>query len=604
MNREFVFRRNRCRFLRIAQQLCMRPIHFQHRLLFTVTLLSLALTLPCAQASEIEIEIQGIEDELADNVQAFLGLYKENCESPKWRVRKVFAQANKEIDKALRALGYYHPVIDKKLEFSEDCWRASFSIEAGSPVVISRLKLQVSGEAEKDPAFIKLLAFSPIKQGDRLNHGIYESLKRNLQSLGMERGYLNGDFSRKILRVDPSTNSAEIELIYTSGPRFYFGEIHIKQDILNPEFVNRFITIKSDEHYSSKKLAQIYNNLAATPYFKTIELLPRLGHTENERVPIDITLYPQKKHSYTVGGGYDTNYGPLFNAGYTNRYINRRGHSVSAELYVSPVLSTAVSRYVVPLKNPVTDSFSAGLGYKHEEPKTFSSDQFKLSVQRQKVLASGWQEIIYLDLIHEAYRSGDIDNSSILLIPGARMQYTESNSQVRPTQGYFLNFSIAGSYQAIISDVSFLQASIGAKWITPAPGYGRFIARGDLGGTLVSRFENLPVTYRYYAGGTQSIRGYDYKELGPTNDKNEVVGGEMLTVLSLEYEKFIGEKWGVAAFIDTGNAYNTNDISLKTGVGLGVRWISPVGPIRIDFAVPLNEADSSFQIHFAAGTQL
>ena len=78
----------------------------------------------------------------------------------------------------------------------------------------------------------------------------------------------------------------------------------------------------------------------------------------------------------------------------------------------------------------------------------------------------------------------------------------------------------------------------------------------------------------------------------------------MLTVLSLEYEKFIGEKWGVAAFIDTGNAYNTQDISLKTGVGLGVRWISPVGPIRIDFAVPLDEARSSFQIHFAAGAQL
>ena len=581
----------------------MRSTRFQNGCLATL-LFSLALGSPWAQAAEPEIEISGIEGEPADNVHAFLGLYKENCESPKWQVKKVFAQADQEIGKALRALGYYHPVIDKKLEFTEDCWRADFAIDTGPPVIISRLHLQVTGEAENDPAFIKLLASSPLKQGDVLNHGIYESVKKSMQSLALEHGYLHGEFSQKTMLVDPDTNTATIDLIYDSGPRYYFGDIHVKQDILNPEFVNRYIAIKPDEYYSSKKLAQIYNNLADSGYFKTIEILPRVDDTEHERVPVDISLYPQKKHSYTLGVGYDTNYGPLFSGGYTNRRLNRRGHTFSAEVDVSPVLSTAVSRYIIPLKNPVTDNFSVGLGYKHEEPKTFNSNQFKLSVQRQKMLASGWLEIIFMDLVHEAYRSGDINNSSTLLIPGGRMQYTESNSLIRPTKGYHLDLLLQGAHQAIISNVSFLQASVSAKWITAAPGYGRFITRSDLGGTLVSNFDALPATYRFYAGGSQSIRGYSYKELGPKNNQNEVVGGQMLTVLSLEYEKFINEKWGVATFIDTGNAYNPNEISFKIGVGLGVRWISPVGPVRLDFGVPLNKANSSFQIHFAAGAQL
>lgn len=582
----------------------MQIFHCQNSLHLAVLFFTLSLVSPLIQADEPEIAVSGIEGELSDNVHAFLGLYKETCDSPKWRVRKVFAQADKEIGKALRALGYYHPKIEKKLEFTEDCWRAGFTIEAGVPVIVTELKLQVTGAAENDPAFTKLLASSALKRGQILNHGTYETTKENIKSLALERGYINGEFRRKALLVDPKSNTASIDLIYDSGPRFYFGEIHIQQDILKPEFVNRFITVKPDEYYSSKKLAEIYNNLAASPYFKTIELQPRLDNPENERIPVDIVLYPQKKHSYTVGVGYDTNYGPLFSAGYTNRRLNRHGHSFSAELNVSPVLSTADSRYIVPLKNPVTDSFSIGLGYKHEEPDTFNSNLFKLSGQRQKILENGWQEIIFLDLVHESYRSADTDNSSILLIPGGRMQYTDSNSQIRPTQGYHLDFSLQGAHQAVISDVSFLQAKASAKWITAAPGYGRFITRADLGGTLVSHFENLPSTYRYYAGGTQSIRGYGYKELGPKDGKNEVIGGQMLTVLSLEYEKFIGEKWGIATFIDTGNAYNTNDISFKTGVGLGVRWISPVGPVRVDFALPLNEANSSFQIHFAAGAQL
>jgi translocation and assembly module TamA len=425
-----------------------------------------------------------------------------------------------------------------------------------------------------------------------------------LHSLSLERGYINAKFSRKLLRIDPETNSANIELIYASGPRFYFGEVHIRQDILDPDFVRRYINIKPNEHYSSKKLAAIYNGLAASAYFKTLELQPRLANIENLRIPLDIVLYPEKKHSYTLGVGFDTNYGPVFSAGHTNRRINRQGHSLVTTLNVSPVLSTVDSRYIVPLQNPVTDSFSLGLGYKHEEPDTFKSDQFKLSAQRQKISADGWQKILFLDLTHEIYHSSDIDKSSTLLIPGHRWQKTQSNNQIRPTQGYLLSFSVAGAHKAIVSDASFVQAGASAKWITPAPGYGRFITRGDLGATLIDDFKNLPETYRYFAGGTQSIRGYDYKNLGPTDDKNEVIGGKMLTVFSLEYEKFIGEKWGVAAFVDSGNAYNLDQFSLRTGVGVGARWLSPVGPIRIDFAVPLNDSGSSFRIHFAAGAQL
>ncbi|MDO9139264.1 MAG: BamA/TamA family outer membrane protein, partial [Methylobacter sp.] len=92
--------------------------------------------------------------------------------------------------------------------------------------------------------------------------------------------------------------------------------------------------------------------------------------------------------------------------------------------------------------------------------------------------------------------------------------------------------------------------------------------------------------------------------LGANDKLGNVVGGKFLSVVSAEYEQPVLDNWSVAAFIDSGNAYNLDNISVKTGVGLGLRWYSPIGPIRLDFALPLNDADSSFQIHFAAGARL
>ncbi len=151
---------------------------------------------------------------------------------------------------------------------------------------------------------------------------------------------------------------------------------------------------------------------------------------------------------------------------------------------------------------------------------------------------------------------------------------------------------------------AFCRAFFQAYGCSLCPGAANSSAGPTLGATLVDDLKRLPTSYRFYAGGINSIRGYDYKELAPKDRFGHVEGGQFLTVVSAEYEHPVLDDWGVAAFIDTGNAFNAGDISLKTGVGLGIRWYSPVGPVRLDFGVPLNEADSSFQVHFSAGTRL
>ncbi|MCH9699072.1 MAG: autotransporter assembly complex protein TamA [Gammaproteobacteria bacterium] len=555
-------------------------------------------------ADEPEISIQGLSDEQESNVRAFLSLSQENCKSPAWRINNLFTKANNEIAKALRALGYYQPTTEKKLTFADDCWQAHFEIKRGKPVRVGRFNVQVQGEAQQQPIFQKLLSRLPIKQGDVLKHALYEKIKQDLRSVSLEYGYLDHQLVKKSIIVKPEQYQAEIELILDSGPRHRFGKINIDQDILNPTFVQRYVSIDDNEYYSNKQLVKTYNALADSQYFSAVELKPQMDAIENNTVPIDIILTPQKTHDFSVGAGYDTDIGPLGSFSYQNRRLNRNGHHLALNLQISPVLSSAEGHYIIPFTEPRTDHVAFGLGYKYEKPNTFESESALLSVQYQHFYQTGWQQNLFVKFIHEKFTISDESQKTTLLVPGARWLYTQSNHALRPTQGYHLDLSVSAAPEVLFSDVAFVQASAVGKLITSLPWSARLIARTNLGATLTSDFERLPPSQRFYTGGTETIRGYNYKELGPRDSQGTVIGGRMLAVASIEYEQFITESWGVAAFFDAGNAFEWNQFKLKRGAGIGIRWLSPIGPIRLDFAVPLNDSNDSFQIHFAAGAQL
>ncbi|CAA9892559.1 Outer membrane protein [Candidatus Methylobacter favarea] len=564
--------------------------------------LILMLYLPALMVNA-EVSVSGLKGEAEDNVRLMLSLGKEKCNAPEWKIRGLFAKADQEIDVALRALGYYHAVIKKSLAFNKACWNAGFDINAGPRVIVSAIDFSILGDARNDPAFQKLPDTFQLKPGSPLHHGYYEKMKSRIESLALERGYLNGNFTEKKLLIDKEGNTARIKWVFDSQKRMYFGEIAVEQDILNPDFVKKYIQIKEGEFYTSEGLGKTYNALSQSGYFETVEILPETENT-GQQVPVTIKLHPKNRHHYTFGLGFDTDIGPLASASYINRRLNRRGHYLTSTIDISPVLSTADVQYNVPLENPVSDAFTLGGGLKYENTDTFKSKSAKLSGLLKHAFASGWKQTLFLDLSYEDFDTGTQSGKTLLLAPGASWLRSVSDNLLRPTKGYRLKFEVSGSYKNPLSDVSFAQGALSAVWVHPMPWKGKFIARTDQGAMLVDRFDKLPTSYRFYAGGINSVRGYDYKELGPKDSFGNIEGGRFLSVVSVEYEQAVLDNWGIAAFIDTGNAYNLNSINFKTGAGLGIRWYSPIGPVRVDFAVPMNEASSSFRIHFAAGARI
>ena len=132
----------------------------------------------------------------------------------------------------------------------------------------------------------------------------------------------------------------------------------------------------------------------------------------------------------------------------------------------------------------------------------------------------------------------------------------------------------------------------------------RVLARLDLGGTLTSKLRELPPSIRYFAGGDQSVRGYAYRSLGPVDGVGDVIGGRVLAVASVEMDQQVFHRFMVAGFFDVGNAMDSANWNTEQGLGGGIRWLSPVGLVRLDLAVALSESGNPLRLHITVGPDL
>jgi translocation and assembly module TamA len=549
-----------------------------------------------------ELKIEGVKGELLDNLHAGLSLTRETCETPGWRVKRLFKQSNKELVNAARALGYYRIKIEKKLTFEKQCWQARFTIDPGEAQTITSTDIRVTGDGNSDPDFLALIAKSPVQVGAIVHHGQYENLKRDMEIIAAEKGYFDAAFTDKQLQVDTRQGTTKVILHFASGVRYQVGQLRLHQDVYEEKLLKRYIKFAHGDPYQTSQLVELQKALTDSGYFDSVSVRPDLKAAEQGVVDIDVNLTPRKRKAYQLGIGAATDTGPRVVLGYERRRINRLGHSFEAKATLSPVDSMLSAEYIIPLSRP--NSYRLGFrgGYRHQE--TDASTTTTTSIGANLLgRRNGWRETIAIDWVSEEYTIGDETTDGSLLIPSMAWSRTVADDQIRTRKGYRLNLELRGAHSALLSDASFFQTTLDAKWIMPL-WKGRLLLRGEAGAMLIDSFEKLPASYRYYAGGDQSVRGYEYRSLGPTNSDGEVIGGPYLLTSSIEYEHPINDRWAVALFADAGNAFEDWNESIKTSIGPGLRWQSPVGPVRIDLAFPLDNPDESFRIHFSMGPDL
>ncbi len=225
-------------------------------------------------------------------------------------------------------------------------------------------------------------------------------------------------------------------------------------------------------------------------------------------------------------------------------------------------------------------------------------------MRRVRERARDWTRTQMLNLEIEDFVVAGVPGRSQLLMPGLDWTRALADNPIRPRAGSKLQLDVRAATDAVFSDTTFLQVSASGKWIWSTTQGRRFIVRGHVGATAKNSLAELPPSVRFFAGGDNSVRGYDFKSLGPVDATGKVIGGSDLAEGSFEFEQPLHGRWSVAMFVDAGNAFEGSRLDTKRSAGLGGRWQSPLGPIRIDLAHPFDDPTNNWRIHISLGPDL
>ena len=503
----------------------------------------------------------------------------------------------------LRALGYYEAKITKTLSWNDACWQARFTIDPGEPVRLREVDIQLEGAAGDQGLLVGNNNLRPIA-GDIFNHGQYEDFKASMLRAATNAGFFEAEFETSKVVIDVDDRAADMSLRLQSGARYRFGEVSFTQGILQDRLLRGYTDIREGDQYSAEAINELYEALSGSGYFASVSIDTEPLDKERNLAPVDVQLVPAKRRAYSVGAGFSTDLGPNGRLGFVNRRINDRGHQFEGKFFASPVISELDFTYRWPKKDPRSEWFSIVSGFQHEETDTSEQDSFKLGFRRSKSLGPKWLQTRYVDYLYEDFIVADQESTSQLIIFGTNWETARGRALGRTASGFRLNFDVRGAAQALGSDTSFLQVRAKSKWVFSLSEKTRFLARATVGMTMKDKLTELPASVRFFAGGDNSVRGYEFESLGPVDQDGKVIGGSNQLDGSLEIDYQLGEQWAVAAFVDSGDAFDEADIDLNTGVGVGIRWYSPVGPLRLDFAHPLDNPDEDFRIHISLGPDL
>ncbi|RDT55483.1 autotransporter assembly complex protein TamA [Escherichia coli] len=572
----------------------------------TLCFAGLLLASHSAMSANVRLQLEGLTGALQKNVRAQLSTIQSDEVTPDKRFQ---ARVDDAIREGLKALGYYEPTIEFELRPPPAKGRQVLiaRVSAGEPVRIGGTDVILRGGARTDEDYIALLKNRPEK-GTVLNHGDYDGFKKSLTRVALRKGYFDSHYNHSQLGIALDRHQAFWDIDYDSGQRYRFGDVTFEGSQIREEYLQHLVPFKKDDYYQTKDLAELNRRLSATGWFNSVVVAPEFDKARESKVlPLKGVVAPRIENTIETGVGYSTDVGPRVKATWKKPWINSYGHSFTTTASVSAPEQQLDFSYKVPLlKNPLEQYYLVQGGFKRTDLNDTEADSTTLAVSRYWDLSSGWQRAINLRWSLDHFTQASVTNTTMLLYPGVMISRTRSRGGLMPTWGDSQRYSIDYSSTAWGSDVDFIVMQAQNVWIRTLYDRHRFVARGNLGWIETDDFDRVPPDLRFFAGGDRSIRGYKYKSIAPKDDDGKLIGASKMATGSLEYQYNVTGKWWGAVFVDSGEA--VSDIrrsDFKTGTGVGVRWQSPVGPIKLDLAVPVGDKDEhGLQFYIGLGPEL
>jgi translocation and assembly module TamA len=519
---------------------------------------------------------------------------------------QLFRRLRPAIRDALGTEGYFSPSIQRIVDETvpEDVAPPlNIKIEPGVQSKIVSVDIQFDGEINQDEFAqrrerLKTLWLLGVNQP--FNQADWSASKDSLLRDLLAKDFAAATLSESLANVDPENNTVALSVVYDSGPVFTFGELQIEGLSKYPQdLVSRYNTIRPGDRYEQERLLRLLADLQGTSYFSAVDVKIDADDRQPSNVPIEVTVMESDSKRLGFGAGYSSNTGFRTEATYQYNNLFDRAYSLVTGVRLEQKRQSAYADvFLPPSKRGVTDS--VGVAFDHQEISNLEVDRSSIGAIREFNKGINDYRLGLNFQLEERRALGVNFGQTQALVASTSWTRNAVDNRLNPTEGYIVFSQLAVASEQFASDQDFVRLYSRAQKFWSPSRENLFSARFEVGTVVASARRDIPQDYLFRAGGTNSLRGFDFLDLGVI-DQGVLVGGRRLMIGSLEYTRwFDGGPLGAAVFTDVGDVSdNWGDFDPKPAIGVGVRYKTPAGPIAFDVAKAADQ--DNLRIHFALG---
>ncbi|MBL8470343.1 MAG: BamA/TamA family outer membrane protein [Rhodocyclaceae bacterium] len=550
--------------------------------------------LACALFAPVQCALAAVQIEappaVAELLRRYLLVAAQDIDSSDPLARANFLrEARREAGNLLAAEGYFSPTLQLGAGL-----RPVLKVEPGERAHIASVRIEFSGaiaaRASAQPERMERLRKAwLLPAGAAFRQLSWDEAKDALLADLTSLDFPAAAYTLTRAEVDPAAASVEILVEVDSGPAFRFGRTEIEGVKEYPAGLpQRYGSIAPGSRYSRERLLDLQRALQNTPYFSTALVDIDTDPAQSEAATVHVRVVESTARHISFGAGYSSNNGARGEISYRQPNLFGRAWNLQSTLRLEMRHQLAFTDVLLP---PAAGGFRDGYGALAESTDSNGLDTRRVKLGWLRTRTLGALETSYgLSLQRELHDVTDGDYTRRdALAANASWTWRSVDNLLDPRSGQVINLQLGGGLKLLASDQNFVRGYVRYQRYQPVGARDTLMLRGELGMTRAASSDGIPEEFLFRAGGTGSIRGYAYQSLGP-REAGAVVGGRLLAIASVEYVHWLQGDWGVAGFVDSGNAVDRRgDFVARTGYGVGLRWKSPAGPLAFDLAYSRHE---------------
>lgn len=510
----------------------------------------------------------------------------------------------------LRSEGYYDSLIDYRIDGQATPMAVTVMVDTGPTYRLQSYDVIFQGESE-EPRVPPPLSALGLRLDQRARAADVVGAEQRLLTTLADEAHPLADMTKREAIVDHNDRTMRVTVHIDPGPFTRFGPLAILGlETVREDYVRTLVPWQQGDPYDQRKVDAFRAKLIKAGLFTSV-VIDRPDHLdENGELPMTLQLIEGKQRSVGVGAKYYTSEGPAGEVFWEHRNLFGRDEDLRITLELGQIRQQGTIDFTKPNWRRPDQDLLGEVKATRQTSEAFDEIGVSSVAKLRRPLSETWTGSIGTSLEWSQLKDQNGQNTSTLVGFPLEVYRDATDSLLDPRVGMRLRLEATPYLGWFDGAAHFLSGAAIVSGYQPLDRDKLYVlaGRAKIGSIVGQSRQDIPANKRFYAGGGDSVRGYEFQKIGPLDDDNDPIGGRSVVELNAELRAHVWGKFSLVPFVDGGNVYDPiyPDFSeeLRWAAGIGARYDTVIGPVRFDIAFPINpppENHDKFQFYISLG---